>query len=127
MSFWVKVPVLSVIRNCTRPSSSGIEEFLAMAPEMPSWSVLMQWQYHSLARSRLIRRELGIILQRSKIILKNWSFQSPWNPLRKLIRNESTMRKTNRIFERLFTSWSSRHTLVLACFLFIEERVSGPV
>jgi hypothetical protein len=37
------------------------------------------------------------------------------------------MRKTNRIFERLFTSWSRRHTFVLACFLFIEERVSGPV
>lgn len=60
MSFCVKVPVLSLRINCTRPSSSGIVEFLVTVPSISS-SLLMLYANSIFAASRFTRREIGMI------------------------------------------------------------------
>jgi len=68
ISFWVSVPVLSVIRNYNLPRSSGTLELRAIAPLM-SLSVLMQCMYQSLAKSKLTLKLIGMILDISRMTL----------------------------------------------------------
>ena len=60
----------------------------------------MPWQYQSLARSRLILTEIGIILDMRSIILKKNICQCPWKPLRAVIRKDKPSKKQKRIFDK---------------------------
>jgi len=126
ISFWVSVPVLSVIRNWMRPSSSGMFEFRAIAPLIYS-SVLMLCEYQSFARSRLTLNEIGMMDESSRIVRNKNMRQSPWNPFRNVITNAKTSKNPNRILDKKLTSISKRQTLDVGDLQFICDRVYAPV
>jgi len=76
MSFWVKVPVLSVKRTSTQPSSSGIEEFRVIVSAI-SLSLSIEYEYQIFAKSKLTLSEIGMIEHKRSTNLKNMSPQFP--------------------------------------------------
>ena len=60
ISFLVNVPVLSDNKISIRPNSSGILLFLVIVPYI-SLSLLIQWLYINLAKSKLTFIDIGII------------------------------------------------------------------
>ena len=71
ISFYVKVPVLSVKRYYILPSSSGILEFLAIVPSI-SLSLFIRYEYNNFAKSRLTLNEIGMTaLKRIRYLKKS--------------------------------------------------------
>ncbi len=93
------MPVLSVKRTSTQPSSSGIEEFRVIVSAI-SLSLSIEYEYQILAKSKLTLNEIGMIEHKRSTNLKNMSPQFPWNPFKTTIVPAKKSIRMKRILER---------------------------
>jgi hypothetical protein len=122
----VSVPVLSVKRTSTHPSSSGIDEFRVMVSKI-SLSLSIEYEYQIFAKSRFTLKEIGMMEHSKSTNQKNINPQFPWNPFKTTIVPAKKSIKTNRIFDKKLISSSIRPILDQGPLEFYSAHVSQPV
>lgn len=125
--FFVRVPVLSVNKNCIQPSSSTLLVFLTSIYGS-SVSLLISKLYFILAKSRLIFIEIGITQESIKNALSKYTHQSSCLILmertNRLNENTNNIKKNSLVI--LLTSLSVAPYLVLAFYKFYYIQHSFP-